>query len=212
MTAVILAIETKSRRERKKAQTKERIVSAAIQLFSERGIEEATVDEIASVADVGKGTIYNYFQTKEEIVVAFLIDIERKVQKRVAAFASAAGPLKKVLASFLEFQLKLKRPHYQFVRVFFAQMFAHGSASSAWMQELQSVIDPPLQDFFTTLQRRGLIRDDVEIQDLIQLFKMLHVGLMTTWVMEGPPWRATHRLLREQMRLFCEGIEQRDIR
>lgn len=206
------AIVTGSRRERRKAETKKRIISAAIQVLSERGIEEATVDEIASAADVGKGTIYNYFQTKEEIVVAFLIDIERKVQKRVPAFASAAGPLNVVLASFLEFQLKLKRPHYQFVRVFFAQMFARGSASSAWVRELQSVIDPPLQDFFSTLQRRGLIREDVAIQDLVQLFKMLHVGLMTTWVMEGPPWRATHRLLREQMRVFCEGVQRREKR
>src|SRR2546430_4701983 len=118
MTAVMIA--TGSRRERKKEETKDRIVSAAIQIFSQRGIEEATVDEIASAADVGKGTIYNYFETKEEIVVAFLIDIERKVQGRVAKFASAAGPLKNVLAAFLEFQLKLKKPHCQFVRVFFA--------------------------------------------------------------------------------------------
>lgn len=207
VTNVLVA---KSRRERKKTETRERIISAAIRIFSERGIEGATVDEIASAADVGKGTIYNYFQTKEEIVIAFLIQIERKVQKRMTAFSSAPGPLKNLLASFLEFQLKLKRPHYQFVRVFFAQMFIRGSTSSAWIQELQTVIDPPLQDFFSTLQRRGLVREDVSLQDLVQLFKIIHVGLMTTWVMEGPPWQATHRLLQEQMKVFCEGIERRD--
>ncbi len=201
---------TESRRERKKLETRDRIISAAIKIFSQRGIEEATVDEIASAADVGKGTIYNYFQTKEEIVVAFFVDLEREIQKRVAGFASAKGPLQEVLVSFLEFQLKLKKPHYDFARVFFAQMFARGSASSAWMRELQSVIDPPLQQFFSSLQDRGLVREDVDPQDLIQLFKMLHVGLMTVWVMEGPPWRATYRLLREQVRVFCEGIEARD--
>lgn len=210
MTMVSIVPAMESRRERKKTETRERIISAAIRVFSERGIETATVDEIASAADVGKGTIYNYFQTKEEIVVAFLIQIERKVQKRVAAFSYAAGPLKSVLASFLEFQLKLKRPHYQFVRVFFAQMFARGSASSPWIRELQTVIDAPLHDFFSTLQQRGLVREDVSLQDLVQLFKMAHVGLMTTWVMEGPPWRATHRLLQEQMKVFCEGIARQD--
>jgi AcrR family transcriptional regulator len=204
---VVTIVENPSRRERKKAETRDRIVSAAIQIFSERSVEDATVDEIASVADVGKGTIYNYFESKEEIVVAFLLTIEQKVQKRIHVYASAPGPLQDLLASFLQFQLKLKTPHHQFVRVFFSHMFARGSSSSIWMRQLQSAIDPPLEYLFSTLQERGLVRLDISRQDLIQLFKMLHVGLMTVWVMEGPPWKATQHLLREQMKVFCEGIE-----
>ncbi|MGH9627214.1 MAG: TetR/AcrR family transcriptional regulator, partial [Bryobacteraceae bacterium] len=56
-----------SRRARKKASTRAQIVAAAIRLFSEQGIDAVTVDQIAAAADVGKGTIYNYFQTKEDI-------------------------------------------------------------------------------------------------------------------------------------------------
>ena len=44
------------------------IVAAAIRLFSEHGIEATTVDQIAAAADVGKGTIYNYFQTKSDFL------------------------------------------------------------------------------------------------------------------------------------------------
>ncbi|MGH9583221.1 MAG: TetR/AcrR family transcriptional regulator, partial [Bryobacteraceae bacterium] len=172
-----------SRRERKKAGVRDRIISAAIGIFSERTIEQATVDEIAAAADVGKGTIYNYFQSKEDIVVAFLVGIERQVQGRVGRFASAKGSLQQILVSFLQFQLKLKRPHYQFVRVFLAQMFARGGSSSPWIAQLQEAIDPPLEHFFSTLQDRGLIREDIDRRDLIQFFKMLHVGLMTIWVM-----------------------------
>jgi AcrR family transcriptional regulator len=185
------------------------LLAAALRIFSERSIDQSTVDEIASAADVGKGTIYNHFQSKEEIVVAFLVGIEQQVQKRVKHYASAPKSLQAILASFLQFQLKLKSPHHQFVRVFFAQMFAHGSASSIWMRQLQDAINPPLEYLFSVLEGRGLIRQDLDRQDLIQLFKILHVGLMTVWVMEGPPWRATHRLLKEQMRVFCEGIEVR---
>jgi len=201
---------SQSRRERKKTETKDRIIAAAIPIFARGGIESATVDEIALAADVGKGTIYNYFQTKEEIVVAFLVEIEKKVQSRVARYANAPGTLKELLVAFLEFQLKLKKPHHEFVRVFFAQMYARGSAESIWIQELQQTIDPPLAEFFGMLRNRGLIRPDLDIQDLIVLFKMLHVGLMTVWVMEGPPWRGTSRLLKLQMQMFCEGIEGKE--
>jgi AcrR family transcriptional regulator len=204
---VVTIVENISRRERKKAETRDRIVSAAIRIFSDRNVEDVTVDEIASAADIGKGTIYNYFQSKEEIVVAFLLTIEQKVQKRIQAYSSAPGPLQDLLVSFLQFQLKLKSPYHQFVRVFFSHMFARGSSSSTWIRQLQRAIDPPLECLFRMLQERGLVRPDIPRQDLIQLFKMLHVGLMTVWVMEGPPWKATEHLLRQQMKIFCEGIE-----
>lgn len=207
---VVMIEPAGSRRIRRKIETRERIVSAAIPIFAERGIEKATVDEVALAADVGKGTIYNYFQTKEEIVVAFLLEIEQKVQEHVAEYASAAGSLQDVLISFLQFQLELKRPHHPFVRVFFAQLFSQGSSSAAWVRQLQTVIDPPLEHLFSALQDRGLVRRDIDLQDLVQLFKMLHVGLMTVWVMEGPPWQATQRLLKEQIKVFCEGVEVRN--
>src|SRR5215831_3775303 len=54
-----------SRRERKKDALRVQIVSTAIELFSARGIDDVRVEDIAEAADIGKGTIYNYFKTKE---------------------------------------------------------------------------------------------------------------------------------------------------
>ena len=51
-------------------------------------------------ADVGKGTIYNYFRTKEDIVVAFMADFEREVQARVATLDVTGRPLQETLAEF----------------------------------------------------------------------------------------------------------------
>jgi 16S rRNA (guanine966-N2)-methyltransferase len=48
--------------------TRARIIETAIRIFGKRGLAAPTVEEIAAEAEVGKGTIYNYFATKEEIV------------------------------------------------------------------------------------------------------------------------------------------------
>lgn len=202
-------MNTISRRIRKKTETRERILTEAIRIFSQRGIEQATVDEIAAAADVGKGTIYNYFETKEDIVVAFLLDLEHELQEQVVRLITRRGSLESTLVSFLRFHFKLKEPHHPFVRVFLAQMFSRATASSAWIQQLQTVIDPPLQQLFSVLRERGLVRRDVALPDLVQIFKMIHVGLTATWAMEGPPWRETGRLLKEEIRLFCKGLEAR---
>lgn len=56
------------RLERRKAKTRAAIVSAASQLFHERGYEETSIQHIAELADTGVGTLYGYFSAKEEIL------------------------------------------------------------------------------------------------------------------------------------------------
>ncbi|WP_084958361.1 TetR family transcriptional regulator [Thermoactinospora rubra] len=57
-------------RERKKAATRQAIREAALQLFAERGFAEVSVNDIADKAGVSRMTVFNYFPTKEDIVVA----------------------------------------------------------------------------------------------------------------------------------------------
>jgi AcrR family transcriptional regulator len=59
-----------SRRERKKLETRHRLMEAALQLFSEHGYEATTVKDITIAADVAKGTFFNYFEAKEAILPA----------------------------------------------------------------------------------------------------------------------------------------------
>jgi AcrR family transcriptional regulator len=57
-----------SRRERKKQETRQRIVLAAIGLFEEQGYEQTTVAQIAAAADVDPKTFFNYFGSKDEVL------------------------------------------------------------------------------------------------------------------------------------------------
>lgn len=60
-----------TRRERKKKETHEKLFSSAMQLFRSQGFIETSVEQITQVADVGKGTFYNYFPSKEAVVLEF---------------------------------------------------------------------------------------------------------------------------------------------
>ena len=61
-----------SRWERRKEQTHRRLLDAAATLFLEKDFEAPTVEEIAALADVAKGTFFNYFESKEALLATLL--------------------------------------------------------------------------------------------------------------------------------------------
>ena len=64
--------------------TREKILDAALKVFSSRGYHDATVEEIAREAEVGKGTVYRYFRSKEslyrQMIDAKLEDLNSQIQ------------------------------------------------------------------------------------------------------------------------------------
>ncbi len=58
-------------RAAKKKETRRAIMQAAVELFAEKGFEGTSIEDLARAAGVGKGTVYGYFQDKNEIFLAF---------------------------------------------------------------------------------------------------------------------------------------------
>jgi len=89
-------------RERKKQQTRGQIVTAAENLFAERGLQEPTMEELAAAADVSVATLYNYFGSKLALQMAvFEAETAAIVARGEAAIASAGDdPRQAVLALF----------------------------------------------------------------------------------------------------------------
>jgi TetR/AcrR family transcriptional regulator len=67
-------LSTAERRAREKAQRRREILGAARQEFFERGFHRPTMDDVAARAEVSKGTIYLYFESKEEILAHLLLE------------------------------------------------------------------------------------------------------------------------------------------
>lgn len=85
------------RRERRQAETRERLMLAALKLFAERGMAETSVEDITDAADVGKGTFFNYFPSKEHLLSAFGQYQVRKVEGALAEARKGNKPIHDVL-------------------------------------------------------------------------------------------------------------------
>jgi AcrR family transcriptional regulator len=79
-----------TRRERKKQETRQALLQAALALFHDKGYDETTVEEITGRADVAKGTFFNYFPSKEALLGE--LAVWRVEQLRVALDVSQGAP------------------------------------------------------------------------------------------------------------------------
>lgn len=197
------------RRERKQHATRRAIFDAAIRMFSEQGFDTPTIDQIATAADIGKGTFYNYFGSKEEILVAFMVEMEAKIGKRLARFAEASGPLERILCDYVRYQFRLKRPYFSFVQVFLATLVLHGPQMQGHIERMQEYIDPPLRRLFTRLKERKLIKASADVPALMHGFKCIHLGASCMWAMTGPSTEAAMRAFAVQIAPFARAIERR---
>jgi AcrR family transcriptional regulator len=86
-------------RERKKARTRRVIADAAARLFAERGYEQVAVSDVAREAEVSEQTVYNYFQTKEQLVT----DRDQQVQDELGRLIRMRPPGTTPAAAIREF-------------------------------------------------------------------------------------------------------------
>ncbi len=192
-------------RERKRAATRERIIQTAIGLFEQHGIEAVTIDQIAASAEVGKGTIYNYFASKEDIIVSFLIDMDRPALVAMPRLARTAPSIAEALDGAAWSLLENKDRHLPFVKVFLARLVtAEGFAEE--LQDFQDALDRSLTALFEGLLARSGTRHARPIDELILSFKTLSLGVNILWCLEGPPFATARSLSRRHMELFAREL------
>jgi len=97
----------KSRSQKRAKRTRKKLKEAALDAFSEKSIDAVTVEEITEKADVGKGTLYQYFDDKEEIVVTLVEEAVEHLIERIRSYESAPETLEDMLEHLLN-------AHYEF--------------------------------------------------------------------------------------------------
>lgn len=83
-----MVIQDKTER---KTQRRNQIVQAAATVFSKTGFIQSTISEIAGTAGIGKGTVYEYFRSKDELFFAVFEDNWRSAAQRVVVSIAALG-------------------------------------------------------------------------------------------------------------------------
>jgi AcrR family transcriptional regulator len=154
------------RRAQQKEALKRRIVTAALELFQSKGFDATTTKQIARRAKVAEGTVFNYFQTKEDIALHFLeLEVDHAIETVRSSQRLRRAPLDEKLFALVEAQLDFLAPYERFIGAAFLQALRPTSRLGFSTQALD-------------LRNRYLSF----VQELVDESRTVHPGAAVAWV------------------------------
>lgn len=174
------------RRQRRAAETRLRLFRSALQLFADRGFPNVTVEDITEAADVGKGTFFNYFESKDH-VLGVMAELQL-ARVREAAHSAASG--KRTIFSTL---------HHLFLRLaqepgrspYLARAVIGSFLASEVVRELierqMSEGRAIIAGVIAEGQRRGEIDPKLKNHEVALQLQQTLLGTVLLWSLHGEP-------------------------
>ncbi|MGW2919483.1 TetR/AcrR family transcriptional regulator [Streptomyces angustmyceticus] len=167
-----------SRRERNKQRMRARIFSAALSLFAEKGFEQTKVDDITERADVARGTFFNHFQHKEELVTAWSSQrqsrFEEKLRRETRTDDDLSVALGRCMTALVEVNEEEREPGLNRVML------------TSWVRAGLPITEPPrtaevFADVIRTWVADGKIRSGVDPMQVGHLLRDAYLGALFRW-------------------------------
>lgn len=167
-------------REIKKQQTRQAILTAAVTLFSEKGFDATSIEDIASAAGIGKATIYGYFATKDQIFIHYCDEklIQAFEQLKQDDFRSL--PLLEQLVGFFMMKFTFVTENREFGRHLLREMIFPKEVTEQ-VRDHDRRYFAILEDVFQAAMQRAEISPGHDLFLLSAHFFSLYLGLFAGW-------------------------------
>jgi AcrR family transcriptional regulator len=202
-----LANRSHGRRERRSAETRERLFRSALDLFARKGFTETTVEDITEAADVGKGTFFNYFPSKDHILLAFGEMQLAKLQSAVEEARRSGEPMPQFLRSLgvRMTQEPIRNPGV--VRTLL-QAYLSSTPVREAMLDLQKRVHALHTEIVQLGQERGEIRKDLPATEIAQVFRQTIFGTLLLWSLYGDA--TLHPRMESAFNVLWSGLAPRN--
>lgn len=168
------------RRSRRQAEIRERLVRSALRLFGERGFVATTVEDITNLADVGKGTFFNYFPSKEHVFAARARGQAATIERFLAIARESKEPMNELL---YELMMTLSEG-FEASPAIFQSILVAVSSNEVVRRMLAEALEQgrkPMAELVSLGQRRGEIRNDRTPAELAMTFQRAFFGAVFLW-------------------------------
>ncbi|MFY9741694.1 MAG: TetR/AcrR family transcriptional regulator [Candidatus Sulfotelmatobacter sp.] len=175
------------RRQRRGAETRLRLFRCALQLFAERGYSNVTVEDITEAADVGKGTFFNYFESKDQ-VLSVMAEIQLgKVKEALALAEDGERTIGSVLHRLFLHSAEEPGRSPDLARALLSSFLASEGVRRRMANNLAFEGRKMLAQIVATGQKRGEIDSRLKKQNVALQIQQAFMGTLLLWSLEGKP-------------------------
>lgn len=191
------------RRQRRAAETRLRLFRCALQLFAERGLPNVTIEDITEAADVGKGTFFNYFKSKEH-VLGVMAEIQLgKVREAAALSKSGKQTANSVLHHLFVRTAEEPGRSPDLARALISSLLASESVRQ-FMKHNMSEGRKLVAEVVAAGQRCGEIDTTLKKETVALQFQQALVGTVLLWSLQGSP--RLHTRIEESFQYFWRAV------
>jgi AcrR family transcriptional regulator len=171
------------RSTQQKAETRERLYRAAVRLFASRGLAATTVEDITREAGVAKGTFFNYFRSKEQVLGVLAEIHHANVRSAVEAASTAKGSVKPALQELFRLNAAEFSEGAALTRALFSAVLLDGEMRKQ-MKHGMATGRQMLQAVIVRGQENGELRTDRTAEELAVSFQQSLVGVAFVWCVQ----------------------------
>jgi len=198
-----------ARRERRKAETYERLMRAALRLFAEQGLAATTIEQITEAADVGKGTFFNYFPTKEHVLLAFGDTRIKKINAALEEAREGSLPMWQVLRRLARSLAEEASHTPGLLRSILVAPLSRESVREFMVGKLREG-RAALEEIFQIAQERGELRRDLTPAYMARGFQQSVFGALVLWSLD--PQGDLNAWLDVWLEMFLGGLDPQSSR
>ncbi len=154
-----------------------RIIAAATEVFGRYPFHLVKVDQIAEKAAVGKGTIYEYFRSKDELFLAIVDVASRSYFAEIVSSVKSDQTIKESLHSIFQYHLRFIEKHTDIARILLADRKVANLDFKKKMLESRN----QLERFITELVQEGIRRGEFRPLDATIVAQVIIGTLSALW-------------------------------
>jgi len=194
------------RRQRHAAEIRERLFRAALDLFAKHGFADTTVEDITNSADVGKGTFFNYFPSKDHILLAFAEMQLAKLQSIIENLRATGEPVPQFLRTLGMRMTEEPGRNPSMVRALLLANLSRTPVREA-MRVNHARGHALLTEFVKIGQERGELRKDLPAGEIAHVFRQTVFGTLLIWSLYGDDSLANR--IQTALEVLWQGLSPR---
>ena len=189
--------------ERKKKETRQKIVKVAMDLFHNKGFNNTTMEQIADKTDIARKTLYNYFPVKDAIVDEYVRSISQELAKDTFETIQNLPNIKSRLLAVLNHSYGWVESNPEIMGICFNYRLKNMFKDSQ-SQNIETGTQSILAKIITLGQQAGEIRPDISVKILVTHIDLLRSTMTFQWL-NNPSSFELHEEIAKLVDLFLYG-------